>query len=123
VDRSRPFDREGLCRHLAQFLTYLQEAGERVAGADNLRGRHIDGFEAWLEARNLTRTNLFTVLVKVVSVLRQIATDSPDDISPDLRDRLRYVSAKPFQRSRPRDAYSPFVAHQLRDAAGTTSPP
>jgi len=102
---------------LPQFLTYLQEAGERVAGADNLRGRHIDGFEAWLEARNLTRTNLFTVLVKVVSVLRQIATDSPDDISPDLRDRLRYVSAKPFQRSRPRDAYSPFVARQLRDAA------
>jgi len=60
--------------------------------------------------------------VKVSRFFRQIATDSPDDISPDLRDRLRYVSAKPFQRSRPRDAYSPFVAHQLRDAAAGRRP-
>ena len=50
-------------------------------------------------------------------MLRQVAIDSPGEVSSDLRDRLRYISAKPFQRSRPRDAYSPFVARQLRDAA------
>jgi hypothetical protein len=55
--------------------------------------------------------------VKIVGVLRQVAVDSPAEVSSDLRDRLRYVSAKPFQRARPRDAYSPFVARQLRDAA------
>jgi len=102
---------------LPKFFAYLAEAGEPVAGIETVRARHVDGFEAWLEAAGLTRIHLFTVLVKVVGVLRQIAIDSPDEVSSDLRDRLRYVSAKPFQRSRPRDAYSPFVARQLRDAA------
>ena len=79
--------------------------------------RHVDGFEAWLEAEGLSRTHLFTVLVKVVAALRRIAAEPDVQMSADLRDRLRYISAKPFQRSHPRDAYSPFVARQLRDAA------
>lgn len=90
--------------------------GEPIAGVGALQGRHVDGFEAWLAERGLTRIHLYTLLVKVVAVLRQIAVDSPNEISPDLRDRPRYVSAKPFQRSRPRDAYSPYVARQLRTA-------
>jgi hypothetical protein len=102
---------------IPRFFTYLADAGEPVAGVETLRARHIDGFERWLEAIGLTRISLFTVLVKIVGVLRQVSLDSPDEIASDLRDRLRYVSAKPFQRSRPRDAYSPFVARQLRDAA------
>jgi hypothetical protein len=102
---------------IPRFFTYLAYAGEPVAGVETLRARHIDGFERWLEAIGLTRISLFTVLVKIVGVLRQVSLDSPDEIASDLRDRLRYVSAKPFQRSRPRDAYSPFVARQLRDAA------
>jgi hypothetical protein len=102
---------------MPRFFTYLLEAGEPVTGPEDLRGRHVDGFEAWLEADGLSRIHLFTVLVKLVAVLRQIAADEPSLISPDLHDRLRYASAKPFQRSRPRDAYSPFVARQLRDAA------
>jgi hypothetical protein len=102
---------------LPQFFSYLGESGEPIAGVGALQGRHVDGFEAWLAERGLTRIHLYTLLVKVVAVLRQIAVDSPNEISPDLRDRLRYVSAKPFQRSRPRDAYSPYVARQLRDAA------
>jgi hypothetical protein len=38
-------------------------------------------------------------------------------IDPGLRERLRYVSSHPHARPRPRDAYSPLVARQLRDAA------
>ena len=102
---------------IPKFFAYLADAGEPVAGVETLRARHVDGFEGWLEARGLTRIHLFTVLVKIVGVLRQVAIDSPGEVSSDLRDRLRYISAKPFQRSRPRDAYSPFVARQLRDAA------
>ena len=102
---------------LPKFFACLSESHEPVEGISTLRGRHIDQFETWLEARGLTRIHLYTLLVKVVGVLRQIGIDSPDEMSPDLRDRLRYVSAKPFQRSRPRDAYSPYVARQLRDAA------
>lgn len=102
---------------MPRFFTYLLEAQEPIAGPEDLRGRHVDGFEAWLEADGLSRIHLFTVLVKLIAVLRQIAADAPSLISPDLRDRLRYVSAKPFQRSRPRDAYSPFVARQIRDSA------
>ena len=102
---------------IPKFFAYLADAGEPVAGVETLRARHVDGFEGWLEAGGLTRIHLFTVLVKIVGVLRQVAIDSPGEVSSDLRDRLRYISAKPFQRSRPRDAFSPFVARQLRDAA------
>jgi hypothetical protein len=102
---------------MPRFFTYLLEAREPITGPEDLGGRHVDGFEAWLEAAGYSRIHLFTLLVKLIAVLRQIAADEPSLISPDLRDRLRYASAKPFQRSRPRDAYSPFVARQLRDAA------
>jgi hypothetical protein len=102
---------------MPKFFAYLADAGEAVAGVETLRARHVDGFEGWLESAGLTRVHLYTVLVKIVGVLRQVAVDSPAEVSSDLRDRLRYVSAKPFQRARPRDAYSPFVARQLRDAA------
>ncbi len=101
---------------LPKFFAYLDAAGEPVDGPEDLRGRHVDGFETWLEVQGLSRVHLFTVLVKVVAALRRIAAEAPA-ISPDLRDRLRYVSAKPFPRPRPRDAHSPFVARQLRDAA------
>jgi hypothetical protein len=100
-----------------QFFAYLAEIGDRIDGPEDLQAQHIDGFEAWLEARGLTRIHLFTVLLKVVATLRQIAAEPAARISDGLRERLRYISAKPFQRSQPRDAYSPFVARQLRDAA------
>ena len=102
---------------LPQFFSYLGGSGEPIADVGGLQGRHVDGFEAWLAERGLTRIHLYTLLVKIVAVLRQIAVDSPNEVSADLRDRLRYVSAKPFQRPRPRDAYSPYVARQLRDVA------
>ena len=102
---------------LPRFFAYLAQTRDRIGGPEDLRAHHIDGFEAWLEAEGLSRTHLFTVLVKVVATLRRIAADPDVQISTDLRDRLRYTSAKPFQRACPRDAYSPFVARQLRDAA------
>lgn len=102
---------------LPRFFAYLEQTRERIVGLEDLRARHVDGFEAWLEAEGLSRTHLFTVLVKVVAILRRIAVEPDVRISTDLRERLRYISAKPFQRARPRDAYSPFVARRLRDAA------
>ena len=59
---------------IPRFFTYLADAGEPVAGVETLRARHIDGFECWLEAGGLTRVHLFTVLVKIIGVLRQVAT-------------------------------------------------
>lgn len=102
---------------LPRLFAYLAQTRERISGPEDLRAHHVDGFEAWLEAEGLSRTHLFTVLVKVVATLRRIAAEPDIQISTDLRERLRYISAKPFQRARPRDAYSPFVARQLRDAA------
>lgn len=102
---------------LPRFFAYLAQTRNRIGGPEDLRAHHVDGFEAWLEAEGLSRTHLFTVLVKVVATLRRIAAEPDAQISPDLRNRLRYISARPFQRARPRDAYSPFVARQLRDAA------
>lgn len=102
---------------MPRFFAYLNTTGENIDGAEHLRPHHIDGFEAWLGAEGLSPTHLFTALVKVVGVLRQIVADPLEMVSADLRDRLRYVSAKPYQRSRPRDALSPHTARQLRDAA------
>jgi hypothetical protein len=102
---------------LPRFFAYLAQTRDRIGGPEDLRSHHVDGFEAWLEAGGLSRTHLFTVLVKVVAILRRIAAEPDAGVSTDLRERLRYVSAKSFQRARPRDAYSPFVARQLRDAA------
>lgn len=102
---------------LPRFFGYLDAVGRKVSGPDDLRPDDLDGFEDWLAGEGLSRTHLFTVLVKIVAVLRMVAELSPDAITPALRDRLRYVSAKPFQRPTPRDALSPYVARQLRDAA------
>lgn len=102
---------------LPRFFAYLAQTRNCIGGPEDLRADHLDGFEAWLEAEGLTRTHLFTVLVKVVAILRRVAAEPDTLISADLRERLRYISAKPFERARPRDAYSPFVARQLRDAA------
>ena len=55
---------------IPKFFAYLADTGELVAGIETLRARHVDGFEGWLEARGLTRIHLFTVLVKIVGVLR-----------------------------------------------------
>ncbi|AIT82759.1 hypothetical protein [Novosphingobium pentaromativorans] len=102
---------------LPLFFTYLASTGDRIDGPADLRARQIDGFEAWLEDRDKSRGHAATIVAKVVSVLRRMATDQPGCIDPGLRDRLRYVSSHPYVRSQPRDAYSPFVARQLRDAA------
>lgn len=102
---------------LPRFFTYLATTTDRIDGPADLRARHIDGFEAWLEAAGKSRVHLCTVVAKIVTVLRRIATDTPGAIHPELRERLRYVSSHPHVRPRPRDAYSPFVARQLRDAA------
>jgi hypothetical protein len=97
-----------------RFFRYLRTLDERIAGVEDLRACHIDGFEAWLEAEGLARTHLFTVLAKVVATLRAVDADAPGTLAPDLLERLRYVSAKPFQRSRPRDALSPCSGASAR---------
>ena len=102
---------------LPRFFDYLAETGDRIEGPADLRASHIDGFEAWLEARGKSRRHAPTFVAKVVAVLRRFASDQPGLIDAALRERLRYVSSQPYVRSRPRDAYSPFIARQLRDAA------
>lgn len=102
---------------LPRFFAYLAEEDCQVDGPEDLRAHHVDGFESWLEAQGLTRIHLFTLLVKVTAALRQVAGEPTYTVAPDLTARLRYISSKPFERSSPRDAYSPFVARQLRDAA------
>src|SRR3546814_2664271 len=54
---------------------------------------------------------------KIINTLRAIEADRHDRIASDLHERLRYTLATSAGRSPPRDAYSPFVARALRDAA------
>lgn len=100
-----------------RFFAHLGEHAPSVRGPADLRACHIDGFEAALAAAGLGAIHRHTVLAKPIIALRVIAADRPDQVDAGLRDRLAYTSALPLGRSRPRDAYSPFVARQLRDAA------
>jgi hypothetical protein len=104
-------------RTLATFFTYLADTKDRLDAPEHLDSRHIDGFETWLEANGKSRTNVFTQLIKVIAALREVAAEGTIQLSAGLRDRLAYTSARPMPRSCPRDAYSPYIARQLRDAA------
>lgn len=100
-----------------RFFAYLREYAPAVQGPGNLRAAHIDGFEAALTAAGYSAVYRHTMLAKPIIALRAIAAERPGLLDAGLRDRLTYTSASPVGRSRPRDAYSPFVARQLRDAA------
>lgn len=99
------------------FFRYMAVAVPTVSSSGQIVARHIDGFEAWLEAEGKSGVHAFTQLSKMVVIFREIDANDPNRVSDDLRGRLRYTSARPFERSKPRDAYSPYVARQLRDAA------
>ena len=99
------------------FFRYMASEVPTVSSSGQITAQHIDGFEAWLEAEGKSRVHAFTLLSKMIVIFREIDANDPNRISDDLRGRLRYTSARPFERSKPRDAYSPYVARQLRDAA------
>jgi hypothetical protein len=104
---------------LKRFFHFLAETAATVDGPEHLRQEHIDGFESWLEAQGVTTIHRHTIMAKVIIALRTIDASRPGVLDDKLRHRLRYTSARPVGRSTPRDAYSRFVARQLRDAART----
>ncbi|MDH4983831.1 hypothetical protein [Hyphomicrobium sp. D-2] len=99
---------------LKRFFRFLDEEA-KVEGPEHLRAEHIDGFESWLEAQGTKARHC--VLAHVISVLRSVDAGLPGVVDEKLQQRLRYTSARPLARSTPRDAYSRYVAKQLRDAA------
>lgn len=102
---------------LKRFFKFLNEAAPKVDGPEHMRVEHIEGFESWLEAQGVTTIHRHTILAKAIIALRTIDAGRPGVIDEKLRQRLRYTSARPLGRSIPRDAYSGYVAKQLRDAA------
>ena len=100
-----------------RFFAWLADDAPMVAGVSDLRAAHIDGFASALERRGMGTIYRHITLGKVINTLRAIQADQPDRIAPDLHERLRYTLATSTGRSTPRDAYSPFVARALRDAA------
>lgn len=99
-----------------RFFAYLREHSGAKTPAD-LRADDIDGYEAFLEASGMKPIHRHTVLAKAILALRSIDADQPGILHEGVRRRLSYTSAQSAGRSQPRDAYSPFVARQLRDAA------
>jgi hypothetical protein len=67
---------------LPRFFAYLATTTDRIDGPADLRARHIDGFEAWLEAAGKSRVHLPTYVAKIVAVLRRIATDTAEPSTP-----------------------------------------
>lgn len=99
-----------------RFFAYLREHTQVMKPA-NLSAGDIDAYEDFLEAGGMTPIHRHTVVAKAILALRSIDADQPGILDAALRRRLSYTSAQSAGRSRPRDAYSPFVARQLRDAA------
>lgn len=99
------------------FFGFLASEVCSLETSYEIEAEHIDGFEDWLSANGKSRVHALTLLSKIVLVFREISAEHPDRVSQSLRDRLRYTSARAFERPCPRDAYSPYVARQLRDAA------
>lgn len=102
---------------LKRFFRFLNETAPKIDGPEHLRMEHVDGFESWLEAQGVTTIHRHTILAKAIIALRTIDASRPGVIDEKLQQRLRYTSARPLGRSTPRDAYSGYVAKQLRDAA------
>ncbi|MGB3833290.1 MAG: hypothetical protein WA975_15680 [Mesorhizobium sp.] len=107
--------KQHLCAYL-RFFAYLREHSSAKTPAD-LRADDIDGYEDFLEASGMTPIRQHTVLAKAILALRSIDADQPDLLDGGVCRRLGYTSRRSVGRSQPRDAYSPFVARQLRDAA------
>jgi len=99
------------------FFAWLGDEAPKVAGVSDLCAAHIDGFASALEQRGMSAIHRHITVGKIINTLRAIEADRPDRIAPDLHERLRYTLATSAGRSTPRDAYSPFVARALRDAA------
>src|SRR3546814_8324190 len=78
-----------------------------------------DLFASALEQRGMGAIHRHITVGKIINTLRAIEADRSDRIASDLHERLRYTLATSAGRSTPRDAYSPFVARALRDAART----
>lgn len=111
--------RSTIKQHLAaylRFFAYLREHSTAKTPA-YLRADDLDGYEHFLETGGMTPIHRHTVLAKAILALRSIDADQPGLLDEGLRRRLSYTSAQSAGRSRPRDAYSPFVARKLRDAA------
>lgn len=107
--------KQHLCAYL-RFFAYLRDHSTAQMPSD-LRADDIEGYEAFLEAGGMKPIHRHIVLAKAILALRSIDADQPGLLDEGVRHRLSYTSAQSAGRSRPRDAYSPFVARQLRDAA------
>ncbi|CZT37567.1 hypothetical protein [Rhizobium sp. 9140] len=111
--------RSTIKQHLSaylRFFEYLREHSTATTPA-GLRIHDINGYEDFLEAGGMSPIHRHVVLAKAILALRSIDADQPGLLDEGVRRRLSYTSAHSAGRSRPRDAYSPLVARQLRDAA------
>ncbi|QDG94486.1 hypothetical protein NIBR502774_18245 (plasmid) [Rhizobium sp. NIBRBAC000502774] len=104
-------------RILPLFFAYMTEAEDLPDAPELLQAHHIDGFEAWFAAKGKSNTHLLFTLNKIIVALREVASEGIVTFSESLRDRLSYTTLRPIPPGTPRDAYSPHVARQLRDAA------
>lgn len=104
-------------QHYRRFLEYLRKEHPKVDRISKLTGDMLTGFEQYLNDRAVPPVSRQMIIGSCVVGLREVAQDDPDSIRECLRDRITYASSYPFIQSKPRDAYSPNVARQLRKAA------
>lgn len=100
-----------------RFFEYLNAENIKLHQIQNINVACIDGFESWNTVNSNSYSIVFQRLVCILVLLREMANQNDNLFHEDVKDRLRYNSLRTRPKSKPRDAYSPFVARQLREAA------
>lgn len=103
-------------RHLKRFCAFLE--GEQFAGPiTDLTGSHVARYESQIASKP-GQTNSRQSLACLIVALRELSDRHGCAFSEELEERTRYITTVlPARSDRPRDAYSDYVADQLRRAA------
>lgn len=107
----------GCIRDLVRFLAKVYPQRDDIITATDLTRHDIDAFEAHLRTRFRSDSNTsYHAMCRIRILLRQIESDTPGILSRDVDERLTFAATGSIGRYYPRDAYSLYVAEQLRSA-------
>ncbi|AZO07744.1 hypothetical protein EJ074_00330 [Mesorhizobium sp. M3A.F.Ca.ET.080.04.2.1] len=102
---------------LRRFWVFLDASGIQLSGIDDLSVKIINRYEGWLEQATPSQASLRRIISPLIAILRLVAESDPERLPHDVMTRIAWLGRGKFNASRPRDAYSPFVATALRAAA------
>jgi hypothetical protein len=100
-----------------RFWAYLDDRHPAIQRPEDLAPGHINDFEIWLRDGRHSDITAHQIMARLTVCLRAMHGERPGAICESLFVRLRRAASHYYGKSRPRDAYSDWVAASLREAA------